>query len=294
MQKFEHLTFMNFSDCDSLTKLPDVSATPNLTRILVNNCENLVNIHESVGDLDRLVTLSTEGCPKLKSFPRGLRSKYLEYLNLRKCSNIDSFPDVLAKVENMKNIDIGGTAIKKFPSSIENFKGLEELVLTSCSNVEDLPSNTDMFQNIEELNVEGCPQLPKLLWKSLENRTTDWLPKLSNLSLKNCNLSDEDLELILKCFLQLKWLILSDNNFLTIPDCIEDLSHLLLLNIENCKHLRDISVLPPYLQYIDARKCMSLTPQSSEVLLSQVSLRPSFPLLNFSLSVLLVVFKHKF
>ncbi|XP_058779383.1 TMV resistance protein N-like [Vicia villosa] len=268
-KKFEHLTFMNFSDCDSLTKLPDVSATPNLTRILVNNCRNLVDIHESVGDLDKLVTLSTEECPKLKSFPRGLRSKYLEYLNLRKCSNIQSFPDVLAEVENMKNIDIGGTGIKKFPSSIENFKGLEELVLTSCANVEDLPSNTDMFQSIEELNVEGCPQLPKLLWKSLENRTNDWHPKLSNLSLKNCNVSDEDLELILKCFLQLKWLILSDNNFLTIPDCIEDLSHLLLLNLENCKHLRDISVLPPYLQYIDARKCMALTPQSSDVLLSQ-------------------------
>ncbi|XP_027186539.1 TMV resistance protein N-like isoform X2 [Cicer arietinum] len=268
-KKFEHLTFMNFSDCDTLTKLPDVSETPNLTRILVNNCPNLVDIHDSVGDLDKLVTLSTEGCPKLESFPRGLRSKYLEYLNLRKCSNIHTFPNVLEKVENMKNIDIGGTSIKNFPSSIENFNGLEELVLTSCSNVEDLPSNTNLFQNIEELNVEGCPQLPKLLWKSLEDRTNDWLPKLSNLSLKNCNLSDEDLELILKCFLQLKWLILSDNNFLTIPDCIEDLSHLLLLNIQNCKHLRDIYVLPPYLQYIDARKCLELTPQSSEVLLSQ-------------------------
>lgn len=286
MQKFEQLTFMNFSDCDSLTKLPDVSPTPNLTRILVNDCPNLVDIHDSVGHLDKLVTLSTQGCPKLKSFPRGLGSKSLEYLNLSKCSNIQSFPDVLAKVENMKNIDIGGTSIKKFPSSIENFNGLEELVLTSCPSFEDLPSNTNMFQNIEELNVEGCPQLPRLLWKSLEDRT-EWLPKLTNLTLKNCNLSDEDLELILRCFLQLKWLILSDNNILTIPDCIEDLSHLLLLNVENCKHLRDISVLPPFLQYIDARNCIALTPQSSEVILSQVTLSPCFHLLSFYIDILL-------
>ena len=285
MQKFEHLTFMNISDCDSLTRLPDVSTTPNLTRLLVNNCPNLVDIHDSVGHLGKLVTLSTEGCPKLKSFPSGLRSKSLEYLILSKCSNIQSFPYVLAKVESMKIIDIGGTAIKKFPNSIENFNGLEELVLTSCKHFEDLPSNTAMFQNMEELNVEGCPQLPKLLWKSFEDRA-NWLPKLRRLTLKNCDLSDEDLELILGCFLQVTWLILSENNFVTIPECIEDLSHLLLLHVDNCKQLRDISVLPPYLQYIDARNCISLTPQSSDVILSQVYIS-SFSFLNFIIDILL-------
>ncbi|XP_027357320.1 TMV resistance protein N-like [Abrus precatorius] len=267
-KKFEHLTFMNFSYCDSLTTLPDVSTTPNLTRLLLNNCPNLVDIHDSVGHLDKLVTLSTQGCPKLVSFPRGLRSSSLEYLNLGKCSSIQSFPDVLAKVENMKNIDIGGTAIKRFPNSIKNFNSLEELRLTSCLSFEDLPTNTVLFQNIEELNVERCQQLPKLLWKSLGDRT-NWNPKLSGLTLKNCDLSDEDLELILKCFLKLKSLNLSDNNFLTIPACIEDLCHLLFLHVDNCKLLRNISVLPQYLQYIDARNCVSLTPQSSDVILSQ-------------------------
>lgn len=267
-KKFEHLTYMNFSDCDSLTRLPDVSATPNLTRLLVNNCPNLVDIHDSVGHLGKLVTLSTEGCPKLEGFPRGMRSTSLEYFNLGNCSRIQNFPDVFAEVKNMKNIDIGGTSIKMFPNSIGKLSGLEELVLNSCTSFEDLSSNTDMFQNIEDLNADGCPQLPKLLRKSLMDRT-DCIPKLSRLSLKNCDLSDEDLELILSCFLQLKWLILSDNNFVTIPDNIEDLSHLLLLNVDNCKQLRDIAVLPPYLQYIDARNCISLKPQSSDVLLSQ-------------------------
>ncbi|MED6223666.1 hypothetical protein PIB30_076242 [Stylosanthes scabra] len=268
MQKFGHLTFMNFSGCDSLTTLPDVSGTPNLTRILANDCPNLVEIHDSVGHLSKLVTLSTEGCPILKGFPSGLRSKSLEYLNLRECSSIQSFPNVLEKVEGMKNVDIGGTAIKEFPNSVENFSSIEELVLRSCKSFEVLPSNPTMFQNIEELNVEECPQLPKLLWKLLKDRT-DSLPKLSRLTLKSCDLSDEDLELILSCFLQLKWLILSNNSFTTIPDCIEDLSKLLLLHVDNCNQLRDISVLPPDLQHINARNCTSLTLRSSDVILSQ-------------------------
>ncbi|KAL1319057.1 hypothetical protein AAHE18_15G250500 [Arachis hypogaea] len=267
-KKFDHLTYMNFSGCDSLTTLPDVSGTPNLTRILANDCPNLVEIHDSVGHLNKLVTLSTERCPKLEGFPSGLRSKSLEYLNLRECSSIQSFPNVLEKVGSMKNIDIGGTAIKDFPNSVENFSSIEELILRSCKSFEVLPSNPTMFQNIEELNVEECPQLPKLLWKLLKDRI-DSLPKLSRLTLKSCDLSDEDLELILSCFLQLKWLILSNNSFTTIPDCIEDLSSLLLLHVDNCNQLRDISVLPPDLQYINARNCMSLTSRSSDVILSQ-------------------------
>ncbi|RYR57996.1 hypothetical protein Ahy_A05g023659 isoform A [Arachis hypogaea] len=145
---------------------------------------------------------------------------------------------------------------------------VQELILRSCKSFEVLPSNPTMFQNIEELNVEECPQLPKLLWKLLKDRI-DSLPKLSRLTLKSCDLSDEDLELILSCFLQLKWLILSNNSFTTIPDCIEDLSSLLLLHVDNCNQLRDISVLPPDLQYINARNCMSLTSRSSDVILSQ-------------------------
>lgn len=273
MQKFEKLTYMNFNDCNSITRIPDVSAIPNLTRLLANNCPKLTEIDESVGNLDKLVVLSTENCTRLKSIPPGMKSKSLESLNLAKCTSIQSFPNMLAEMSNMKRIDIEGTAIKNFPHSIAKIGGLEELVLSS--GIEDLPIDTDMFQNTEELNVENCPQLPKLLGKALMVDRTDWRPKLNRVVLKNCDISDGDLELILSSFLQLKWLVLSNNDFVTIPECIEDLKNLLFLHVDNCKQLRHISVLPPYLQYIDARNCISLTPYSSDVLLSQVNLSHS-------------------
>ncbi|KAI4351969.1 hypothetical protein L6164_006267 [Bauhinia variegata] len=263
--KFEHLTLMNLSNCDSITKLPDVSTTPNLTKVLANDCPNLTEIHDSVGFLDKLVILSAEGCPKLNKLPNGMRSTCLDSLNLGKCSSIQQFPDMSAKMGKISKIDIEGTAIQKFPTSIENLVGVEELVLKSCTVLEDIPINTDMFQNLQELNVEGCPQLRKILGKSLVDR----LPNLNRLILRNCGLEDEDLELILRNFVKLKWLVLSENNFVTIPACIEDLANLALLHLENCKKLEKISVVPPYLEYIDARNCISLTPKSSNVLLQQ-------------------------
>ncbi|XP_054786924.1 TMV resistance protein N-like isoform X2 [Prosopis cineraria] len=268
--KFENLAFMNLSNNNSITRIPDVSTVPNLTRLLANHCPNLVEIDESAGNLGKLVTLSTQNCPKLQSIPRVMRSRSLEYVNLSKCSSIQSFPNMLAKLENVKNIDTEGTAIKKFPSSITNIDGLEELVLPSC--IEDLPINTDVFQNTEEINVEGCPQLSKLLEKVSMVDRTNWTPKLNRLVLKSCNLSDDDLELILSSFLKLKWLVLSKNNFVSIPECIEDLQDLLFLHVDNCRQLRHVSVLPPYLQYIDARNCTSLTPDSFDVILSQAFL----------------------
>ncbi|KAK7314749.1 hypothetical protein VNO77_33277 [Canavalia gladiata] len=161
--------------------------------------------------------------------------------------------------------DLFGKTIEEWASALKKYETIPSKDILDV--LKDLPTNTDLFQNIEELNLEGCQQLPKLMWKSFGDRT-NWHPKLSRLTLKNCDLSDEDLELILNLFLQSKWLTLSDNNFLNILDCIEDLSHLLFL-VDNCMQLRDVSVLPPYLQYIDARNCISLTPQSSDVILSQ-------------------------
>lgn len=263
---------MNFSGCNSITIVPDVSAIPNLTKLLTNDCPNLAEIHESAGNLHKLVIMSTQNCPKLKNIPHVMRSKSLKSLNLAKCSSIQSFPDMLTKMGKMSRIDIKGTAIKSFPSSIaKNIDGLEELVLTS--SMEDLPIDTDMFQNTEEINVEGCPKLPKLLRKAIllmVDHQTNWAPKLNRLVLKNCDLLDEDLGLILSSFMELKWLVLSNNNFVSIPDCIEDLENLLFLHVDDCKQLAHVSVLPQYLQYIDARNCISLTPDSSDVILSQV------------------------
>ncbi|KAJ7970141.1 Disease resistance protein [Quillaja saponaria] len=264
-KKFGRLTLMDFSDNDYLSKVPDMSEIPNLQTLRLNNCMNLSEVHDSVGNLSKLVTFSAEGCPNLQSLPSGIRMTSLESLNLGKCSRVERLPDILVNMENIKTINVEGTGIEELPHSFRNLAGLESLILTSCTSLGNLPSSIDIFMNLDELVIENCPQLRN----SLEKYLTGVFPKLKRLSLKNCDLLDEDLVIILSCFPELSWLVLSENNFVALPAGIEDLQNLLLLHLNNCKQLREIPGIPLNLQYIDARNCTSLTSQSSTTLLSQ-------------------------
>jgi hypothetical protein len=54
------MTTMDFSYCKFLEKIPDVSRIPNLETLVLDGCKNLVEVHHSVGFLDKLVDLSLE------------------------------------------------------------------------------------------------------------------------------------------------------------------------------------------------------------------------------------------
>ncbi|XP_054785751.1 uncharacterized protein LOC129292213 [Prosopis cineraria] len=257
-----HITnLMDLSDSGSITRIPDVS-----TALLTSKCPTLAEIFDQF--IGNLGTLLIENCLKLERLqPAGMSSASLEPLNLGKRSNLPSFSNKLAEKEDMKHAGTQGTSIKVFHNSITKIDGLQELVLKSSA--EDPHIHTDMFHNTEEDNVEECSSGPKLLGKIVMMYWTNWAPKLNKLVLENCDLSDNDLELFLSSFLKLKWLILSNNNFVTIHECIKELANLLFLCVKNCKQLRYVSVLPPYLQHIDARNCISLTQDSFDVILSQ-------------------------
>ncbi|KAG2667280.1 hypothetical protein I3760_15G106500 [Carya illinoinensis] len=76
-QNFQNLARMDFSRCEFLTKIPDLSHIPNLEWLDVADCTNLVEVHASVGSLDKLEHLSFARCTKLTSLPTKLKFRYL-------------------------------------------------------------------------------------------------------------------------------------------------------------------------------------------------------------------------
>lgn len=274
MQKYDYLTHMDLRHCSAIKEVPDISQIPNLKDLSFDGCTNLVKFHDSVGFLNKLVRLSVWGCTSLKSFPTLVKLTSLEHLDFRSSSKLERFPDVVARMEKIRFIDVGETAIKKLPSSFGNLVGLEKLCLTRCVWLTDLPSSFLALQNLKELDMGNCPKIRKCLsmfkrhGQLVEGLVTSIL-NLVLLNVKYCDLSDDDVYIILSSFNKLEKLNLSGNNFVTIPTCIKECFHLETLQMDYCNFLHDIPEIPPRLRDISTDFCRSLTKRSSNILLSQ-------------------------
>ncbi|KAG4914976.1 hypothetical protein JHK87_052533 [Glycine soja] len=106
--KFVNLTSLSFDSSQHLTQMPDVSCIPHLENLSFMECDNLFAIHQSVGLLKKLRILDAEGCLMLKYFtPIKLTS--LEQLKLGYCHSLESFPEILGKMENITDLDLRET-----------------------------------------------------------------------------------------------------------------------------------------------------------------------------------------
>ncbi|KAB1211899.1 TMV resistance protein N [Morella rubra] len=70
--RFQNMTIIDFSGSKFLTKIPDLSRSPNLKEVVLKSCTNLVEVHHSVGFLDKLVTLNCWIVLNLRAFQKAL------------------------------------------------------------------------------------------------------------------------------------------------------------------------------------------------------------------------------
>ncbi|XP_028793775.1 TMV resistance protein N-like [Neltuma alba] len=271
IKRLEYVTSMDFSYCEFITEVPNMSQVPNLKELIFVDCRNLIKVHNSVGYLSKLAVLTVNGCRKLKSFPREIKLASLEHLDLAFCESLDYFPNIVGKMDALSTIFADNTAIEELPHSIGNLSGLQILSLNSCEGLREIPDTIFTLQNLVWLLLENSrPHSRKSLKKSMQDsypiiRSTN----LKILNLENCCLLDEDLHLTVNCFRNLQELNLSGNDILSLPDCIKECAYLEKLNLDNCKRLRDIPELPPNLADIQADNCISLTRESLSHLWSQ-------------------------
>ncbi|XP_042962709.1 disease resistance protein RPP5-like [Carya illinoinensis] len=84
-----NLMVMNIRGCEFLTKISDISKCPNLQQMDFKDCKNLVKVHKSVALLDKLGRLNLSGCTNLKSFPRGLLLRSLQFLDVHLDASVE-------------------------------------------------------------------------------------------------------------------------------------------------------------------------------------------------------------
>ncbi|KAI9083054.1 hypothetical protein K1719_034958 [Acacia pycnantha] len=73
----------------------------------------------------------------------------LKTLDLRGCSSLWIFPEVLGPMENTIDVYLDHTAIKELPFSIRNLIGLKRLYLRCCNGLKQLPSSIFIIPKLE-------------------------------------------------------------------------------------------------------------------------------------------------
>ncbi|RXI06310.1 hypothetical protein DVH24_018352 [Malus domestica] len=272
-QNLAMLTSLNLSGSEFLEKIPNLSGSPNLKELILNQCKRLVEVDDSVGVLDKLDRLSLSGCSRLERFATRLRLRSLQGLNLNGCRKLKSFPEIEAEMESLQNLDISESGIRELPSSIAYLTGLEMLKANECENL----TGTSLhhiygLQHLNYIQMDGCPKLVTFGKFSTRLDTSHYngiplaLSNVSRLHLIGCNSSESDFLVprqyepsSLHCWSTLTDLELSRNNFVSLPECISKFVNLRWLILKGCKRLREIPhALPPNLWSLYLDDCTSL------------------------------------
>ncbi|CAL5340878.1 unnamed protein product [Camellia sinensis] len=211
----ESLKILDLSHSHCLIKTPDFSKAPNLERLILKNCATLVEVHESVGHLQRLVLFNLKDCKSLKKLPRSIGMlKFLETLDISGCSNLEELPTELGTMESLTVFHANKIDISRLFSTSKEVKSWHSLIW---------PSLLTPRRSMEI----SWPFLPR---------------SVVHLSLKNCNLSDDDFPRDLSNLSSLQILNLSGNAIRSVPNCINGHFGLQILYLNDCKKLWSVEV----------------------------------------------------
>ncbi|CAL5380260.1 unnamed protein product [Camellia sinensis] len=226
------LKILNLSHFHGLVDSPDFSLLPNLEKLKLKDCINLVGVHESIGKLERLVLLNLRGYRNLTKLPREIvLLKSLEELILSDCSSLDKLPPDLVKMESLKVLNADG--INQLSSNSGAVKPWHEHIWSWVSKLRSRPKSI-------------CFSLTSLLRSSV------------SLNLSNCNISGDGIPRDLNTLSSLQSLHLHRNPICSLPGSLKGLTRLIVLNLADCTRLQSLPELPLSLYSLDLSGCRSL------------------------------------
>ncbi|XP_062028096.1 disease resistance protein RUN1-like [Rosa rugosa] len=288
------LKILDLSCSFSLKQSPDFSTIPNLEKLVLNSCEQLAEVHQSIGRLKRLSFVDLKDCKILEELPRSFyKLKSVETLVLDGCERFKKLHEEIGDMTSLSTLNANCTAITELPSSIVRLKNLsclhlqswdptdadwegitlKSLMSTPNFRILNLPPSVQGLSSLVDLSINCCiiTNVPKDLGSLSSLESLDIrhcylqsLPSLSALSqlvylrLLDCNLTDELIRVMdLGSLSSLKLLHLDDNSFSSLPS-LRSLSKLVNLSLRSCTNLVAIPDLPTSLKNICASDCTAL------------------------------------
>jgi Leucine-rich repeat (LRR) protein len=253
LQVFNKLQVLNLSNSKYLIKSPNFLQVPHLEILILKGCSSLVEVHESIGYMERLVSLNLEGCENLRNLPRSISNlKSLETLNLSGCLKIDELPEELGNMTALSELIADKTSIKQLPFSFGLLKNLKTVSLSGCKGKSSKSWLSCFSSWISPKSSNAITLLPA---------SFSSLCYLKSLNLSDYNLCEGGIHIDLGSLSSLQELNLSRNNFHNLPHGIGRLPKLKALILDRCTNLQSISKLPTsleWLEWLNADHCTSM------------------------------------
>ncbi|GLU00029.1 hypothetical protein SLE2022_174240 [Rubroshorea leprosula] len=258
----KNLKVLDLSHSHDLIGTSDISGLLNIEKLIFKGCINLIEVHQSIGNLSKLIYLDLVNCQNLVHLPTEIcKLRFLENLNLYLCSKLEELPEDFGNMESLKELNIGCTAIKHLPMSIGHLKNLTNFLWNNGGSLLGSPGIYNLsplwsLTSVKELNLSFCKLSDNSFPRDLSGLNLETLllrgnafqhlpiflsnlPKLKKLDVSECDLSDTSGPLVVASpFL---WqLNLSKNNFCSLPVDLTSLPLKTLVSLELCNKLKVI------------------------------------------------------
>ncbi|XP_039169732.1 uncharacterized protein LOC104447127 [Eucalyptus grandis] len=239
----------------------DLSGCFALERLIIKECQELVDIDRSIGDLKQLAYLNIEGCHRLKDLSGEIGQLVkLEHLSLSNCSELLGLPSSIGNLKSLIKLDLSFTSIEGLPRSIGYLANLKSLSLAGCKKIWELPDSTGNLESLTELDLSSTcinvlphsiGSIKTLTVIKMEHCRLAEFPSAIGFSMKleviharGCSTMVGEVSSEIGKLSFLKILDLSYTRIRRVPETIAALPRLEELILENCDELQVLPSLP--------------------------------------------------
>lgn len=177
LEKSAELSFLNIGGCKSLTAL-NLDGLENL--IAVDGIETLTNLKHlhfsnenlvgfpNLEELTQLTELHIHDCEILTSLPELGKLRQLTVLDFSYCENLSGL-DGIRNLKNLTSLNLSGCMGLTSIPELTQLPQLTELDLSACENLRELPDGIRYMKSLKKLDISflDLDELP------------DWLPEIA-------------------------------------------------------------------------------------------------------------------